>query len=122
MSDVNIAMWAAMEREISKLGDVRNARQFRHRFFNSGITDEVFELVWSIFSAEARTKMEAVYEKFDVDPNVIRKEAAPRRTRMPAAPKSFKEAEEIKKKARARKSTGTLKKIGDLEYIELDEL
>ncbi len=112
--DLNIKMWADIEKTISAFGSVNKAKELRHKYFNSSITDEVFEVVWPIFAAELRQSMEKVYEKYEIDPNVIRKERVARGPRQVKAPKTFKELAQ-------RKETAKTRKTGGLSYKVLDE-
>ena len=91
-------MWKDMERVISRFGASTTARKLRHKYFNSNITDDLFERVWAIFSAELRQDMEKVYEKYDVDPEIVRKEPVKRqRSTMPKYPKANEVAKTRKK-------------------------
>lgn len=113
--DINVSMWREIDRVFSNIGNINNAKKIRHRYFNSAITDEVFEKTWAIFSAEARQAMEKVYERYEVDPNLIKSERAPRK-RGPAvkAPKNFEELKEATQQAKTRKGPKFIKVEGDI--------
>lgn len=119
MSDVNLNMWKEMESTIVKLGSTNVAKEIRHKYFNSSITDDVYETVWPIFAAELRQRMEKVYEKYDVDPNDIEPTVKRTRSRIAVkAPKNFEELAEVQAAAKKRKAA---KKAPAIREISEDE-
>ena len=110
-SDVNVSIWREMETRVSRFGSASKAKELRHKYMNSKLTDEEFEKIWAIILASLREELDKIWVKHELDPNEVRKEVSRERVWKPKAPRA--NAPVARKKTKGLKFTDLSEDINE---------